>query len=175
MKKIHHLLILVLFILTPVHLALASDHFTKESIMNERIERIERIFNQLRADNTEILNDFYHPDVHFLDPIGEIRGLEEMKAYYRGMYKNVNEIRFDFPDHTVQADTHFATWIMTYSVDQLNGGRDIVVSGVSDIRFDPETNLVIYHRDYFDMGEMVYEHISVIGRLIRYIKGRFKH
>ncbi|HGP4674712.1 TPA: nuclear transport factor 2 family protein, partial [Vibrio cholerae O1] len=31
---------------------------------------------------------------------------------------------------------------------------------------------VTYHRDYFDMGEMLYEQLPVLGQVIRAIKRR---
>lgn len=154
--------------------AFSSESATSEVVM-ERKERIERVFNQLRKDNLDILDDFYHKDLHFLDPIGEMKGLPKMKAYYAEMYKNVKDIRFDFSHHIADGPSHMATWTMTYQVDALNGGGPIAIKGVSDIRFDQATNLVIYHRDYFDMGAMVYEHIPVFGGVVRYLKGRFEH
>jgi hypothetical protein len=30
--------------------------------------------------------------------------------------------------------------------------------------------MVCYHRDYFDAGEMLYENLPVVGRVIRWIK-----
>lgn len=143
--------------------------------MSKRQERIEKVFNQLRADNLHILDDFYHTEIAFYDPVGELKGLDDMKAYYAGMYENVKDIRFDFSDHLVQGDVFSSFWDMTFKAEGLNGGDPITIQGISRIEFDPETNLVIYHRDYFDMGSMVYEHIPVVGAMIRYIKGKFEH
>lgn len=148
---------------------------TPDEVIMERKQRIENVFNELRKDNLQILDAFYHPDLHFLDPIGEMKGLQKMKDYYAQMYENVKEIKFDFEHHVQDGPNHMATWTMTYSVDALNGGEPISMKGVSDIRFDEETNLVIYHRDYFDMGAMVYEHIPFFGAMVRYLKGRFEH
>ena len=98
-----------------------------------------------------------------------------MKAYYAGMYENVKDIRFDFSDHVAQDDNFSSFWSMTFQAEGLNGGDPITIEGVSRIKFDQETDLVIYHRDYFDMGAMVYEHVPVVGAMIRYIKGKFEH
>lgn len=143
--------------------------------MPKRQERIETVFNELRADNLHILDEFYHPDIAFYDPIGDLKGLDNMKAYYAGMYENVKDIRFDFSDHVAQDDTFSSFWSMTFQAEGLNGGDPITIEGVSRIKFDQETDLVIYHRDYFDMGAMVYEHVPVVGAMIRYIKGKFEH
>lgn len=143
--------------------------------MSERHERIVKSFNDFNIDRMDVLDQFYHPEVRFLDPLGEITGLEALKSYYKNMYQNVKSIRFDFAHSVANGDNHMVTWTMIYAVDALNGGEPISIEGTSDIRFDPATNLVIYHRDYFDMGAMVYEYIPVLGRLIRYIKSKFEH
>jgi len=161
-----------IFFLLIFNTALASS---EGGLMSERQERIERVFNDLRVDNLSILDDFYHPDIAFHDPVGNLKGLKDMKSYYVGMYENVKDIRFDFSDHVIQENTFSSFWDMTFQAEGLNSGEPITIQGISRIEFDPDTDLVIYHRDYFDMGSMVYEHIPVIGAMIRYIKGRFEH
>jgi limonene-1,2-epoxide hydrolase len=46
--------------------------------------------------------------------------------------------------------------------------QDLEVQGISHLKF--LENQVIYHRDYFDLGEMVYEHVPVLGKIVRFIK-----
>ena len=55
---------------------------------------------------------------------------------------------------------------------KLNDGKMFEVIGGSEIHF--KDGLVIYHRDYFDMGEFIYERISVIGFIVKKIKDRLK-
>lgn len=160
MKK----LTLIFFLLGSFQVQAASQH-----------QRIIEVFNQLRADNLHILDAFYHPQLKFVDPIGEVSGLPAMKKYYENMYKSVEEIRFDFVDHIENQGKHFVSWKMTLKTPNLNGGEPMVMEGSSHINFEPETNLVIYHRDYFDMGAFIYEQIPVIGWIIRSIKKRFQH
>ena len=51
-----------------------------------------------------------------------------------------------------------------------NQSRPISVNGVSLLTLKDDR--VVYHRDYYDMGEMVYEHVPVLKRVIHYIKKR---
>jgi hypothetical protein len=140
-----------------------------------RQEQIVRAFNDFTGTNVEVLNAFYHPEVHFVDPIGEMKGLNTLTHYYSEMYKNVLSIRFDFKESVHAKDSSFVTWNMIYSVKALNGGKPITVEGGSHLTFDEESGLVLYHRDYFDMGAMVYEHIPLIGAIIRRIRARLSH
>ncbi|MCC6143617.1 MAG: nuclear transport factor 2 family protein [Candidatus Hydrogenedentes bacterium] len=153
--------------------ACAAEPATEDG-MDQRSKRIEWAFNTLTRDNLEILDEFYAPDVHFEDPLGAIEGLAKLKAYYAGMYENVQEIHFDFKDEVAQGDTHVVVWMMRMKVKGLNKGEEVTVDGNSVIRFNDD-DLVSYHRDYFDVGAMVYEHVPVVRFLVKKIKNRLSH
>lgn len=141
--------------------------------MDAQKAQIINTFNALNKDNMEILDGFYHPEVVFEDPLGRIEGLPALKAYYKGLYKNVQAIRFDFTGHLSEGDTHVAVWTMHMVAPGLNRGREVVLDGNSVLRFGEE-GLVAYHRDYFDVGAMVYEHVPVVGFLVRQVKSRLQ-
>jgi hypothetical protein len=145
-----------------------------EDVMQSRSERIERAFNTLTKDNLEILDGFYAADIHFEDPLGKIDSLEDLKAYYAGMYENVQEITFEFAEEIAEGETHVVVWTMRMKVKGLNKGDEIAVDGNSVIRFGAD-DLVVYHRDYFDVGEMVYEHVPLVRMLVKKIKKRLSH
>jgi hypothetical protein len=43
------------------------------------------------------------------------------------------------------------------------------VRGVTLIRF---TDRIYYHEDFFDLGAMLYQHVPVLGSVIRYLNNR---
>lgn len=137
----------------------------------ERAKTIETFFNAVNRDSMHLLDDFYADDVHFVDPLGELHGLEPLRSYYQRMYQPVTAIRFEFSEIQQLGTDAFATWIMVFSSSKLRGGRAISVGGVSHLRFGPDQK-VVYHRDYFDLGEMVYEHVPVLGWFTRCLKRR---
>jgi hypothetical protein len=136
-------------------------------------DKFKYIFENLTKDTLPLIEEFYHPEVEFIDPVGTIKGSKKITAYYENMYQNVKKIRFDFSDFYEQGDTVVGVWKMTLETDKLNGGKPIIVDGNSVIRFDGNGK-AIYHRDYFDMGVFVYENIPVLGFAIKKIKERFK-
>ncbi len=140
-----------------------------------RKERIIKAFNELRADNLHILDDFYHSDVLFEDPLGKIESLAALKNYYQSMYQNVTDISFDFSLLIEEGDSIMGTWTMDLKAKGLNKGNSVLVKGVSHLRFEEDSNLVNYHRDYFDVGEMVYEHIPLLGTSLKLIKKKLSH
>lgn len=139
-------------------------------------EKIKDAFARLDKNNLQVVEEFYDRDADFQDPLGSMKGTKTIRAYYGEMYKNVKSIKFDFIDAVQQDKTVAAVWIMTYSTDSLNGGKEIQIQGNSIIKFGGREDKVIYHRDYFDVGAMVYEHIPVLGWGVRQVKERLgKH
>lgn len=152
-------------------LVTASESNTEEATMQKRSQVIRDAFNGLDRETMHLLDDFYAEDVVFEDPLGRIEGRDGLKAYYAGLYENVGAIAFEFTDEVVQGDTHVAFWTMTMTAKRLNRGRPVVLDGNSVIRFG-DTDQVVYHRDYFDLGAMVYEHVPVFGFAVKKLKSR---
>ena len=139
----------------------------------EQKQKIETIFNDLRADNLSILDNFYATDVEFVDPIGTHNGLDAVKKYYGGLYKNVTEIRFENIDIVSEGHKHVYVWKMVMKAKSLNKGKEVTLDGTSVIKFNSD-DLVIYHRDYFDMHEFIYKHIPFVGWLTNKVNKRLK-
>ncbi|MCZ4336632.1 nuclear transport factor 2 family protein [Shewanella colwelliana] len=128
------------------------------------------VYSELGTENLSSLEHIYHPKVEFLDPIHRVEGFEHLLAYFRQLYTQVSSCDFKI-EEVIVADSQAAIyWTMTYRHKQLNGGEAITVEGHS--RLKARDNKVIYHRDYIDIGAMLYEHIPLIGGVIKMIKRR---
>ena len=156
-------------------LSLTISSLTWSQTMKElnHSEKIKYFFDHLTKDRMELVSEFYHEQVDFIDPVGSIKGSEKIKAYYLEMYKNVKSIKFDFSEFIVSGNNVVGVWKMTLITDKLNDGEPIVVDGNSVIRFD-ENGKATYHRDYFDMGAFIYENVPVLGFIVKKIKNRMK-
>ena len=133
-------------------------------------ETLMDTYQGMSVENVDQIRSMYAPDIRFEDPAHHIEGIEALVEYFRAMYKNVNECSFEFHDHLVADSSLVTTWTMTIRHPKLNGNEPVHVEGCSHLRI--EDGLVAYHRDYFDLGSMLYEHLPVLGRIVRTIKGR---
>ena len=61
-------------------------------------------------------------------------------------------------------------WTMFVNYPSLNSGQTVRVEGASFLK--TRNGKIYYHRDYFDLGSVLYEHVPLIGRLIKKIKQR---
>jgi hypothetical protein len=141
--------------------------------MNEHAEKIVKYYNKYDGTNPEVLNEFYTDDVVFEDPVTKLHGLNQLKKYYAKTYKNVKSIRFEFADIFHQGAVYGAPWKLHIAVRGLNGGKEYVVPGFSQLKFEAN-GLVSEHRDYVDLGDMVYERIPIQGIIISTLKKLMK-
>jgi ketosteroid isomerase-like protein len=128
----------------------------------------ESFFDRLNKKTMHLVDDFYASDAEFMDPVVHLKGAAEIRAYYTRLYDTVKSIRFEHGPALVQGDTIVLSWTMRL-VAALDNGREVVVDGVSVMRRNP-AGKVVYHRDYFDMGQFVYERVFLLGAVVRYAK-----
>lgn len=142
--------------------------------MASNLDRAKDIFNRVDKNNMHLIAEFYAPDAEFQDPIHKLKGVKAIEAYYAGLYKNVDSIRFEYKNSS-EAD-NFVTleWTMRLRTPSLNSGKEVTLDGTSLIKFDPKSGMVTHHRDYFDMGEFIYERVPLLRSVIGYIKSKMK-
>ena len=140
--------------------------------MSAFLQRFAEEFARLNAGNLERLADLYSADVHFTDPLHEVCGLDELQRYFSELYANVEQLHFEFISHDLVADGQgYLRWVMSYRHPRLNRGRLISLEGCSLLRWNAEGK-VERHRDYFDAGALIYQHVPLLGTAIRWLQRR---
>ncbi|MBU2979051.1 nuclear transport factor 2 family protein [Alteromonas sp. C1M14] len=138
------------------------------------IEKFCALYSSLNDVNPDELGSIYSQDVEFIDPIAHHHGLDAVKYYFAQLLDNTKTCAFDIKTITPSApgeDIHYTiTWVMTLV---LKGKTDpIVLDGITILKVSNEK--IHYHRDYYDLGEMVYQHIPILGWVIGKIKSRLQ-
>ncbi|MDA9555921.1 nuclear transport factor 2 family protein [Vibrio sp.] len=134
------------------------------------IKKVSDVYESLSKDNLFLLADIYHEQVHFQDAAHSIQGWDNLRLYFDNLYANVDQCHFEIHDRVQENNNGFLVWTMHFSHPRLNKGIAVQVNGTSHLKL--QDNKVIYHRDYFDMGEMIYQHIPVLGKVIKTINKR---
>ncbi|MGE8361231.1 nuclear transport factor 2 family protein [Pseudomonas sp.] len=139
--------------------------------MSDFLRRFAREFAALDKDNLDRLGELYADDVLFRDPLHEVYGLAGVHQYFTELYANVSDLNFQFHGmDQVRDGEGYLRWTMSYRHPRLAGGELIQVAGCSHLMW--HNHKVHQHRDYFDAGNLLYEHLPVMGRIIRWLKGR---
>ncbi len=133
------------------------------------IERFKDSYRDMTVMDISKLDQLYTENVVFKDPVHEVRGLVSMQDYLAAMCANVSLCRFEYLDQLESEQAAYLKWNMHFCHPRLEQGRLVTVRGISHIYFD---ELINYHEDVYDMGQMLYEHVPVIGGLTRWLKKR---
>lgn len=150
------------------------------------LQQVMSLYQRFDSSLIASLEHIYHPDVVFQDPLNRVLGLENLRDYFQQMIDGLDECRFDFSEvieqpllsdapetseNPVQAYQAVLFWTMHYQHRKLNNGRPLTLAGNSHLRYQGR---VLYHRDYFDVGAMLYEHLPLLGFAISKVKKRLE-
>ncbi len=116
------------------------------------------------------LSAHYQANAWFKDPFNEVSGLAAIEAIFQRMYLQVAEPRFVIRDHVLQGAQAFITWDFEFGLLKKPQYK-LSIHGSSHLRFG-EDGRVIYHRDYWDVAEELYEKLPLLGGLMRFLKRR---
>lgn len=150
----------------------ASDDQNKgeEPSMSENLERFKRVMNEVSADSIDVIETVYADDIHFVDPLHEVQGLAGLRDYFARMYEGVAECRFEFVHAVSDESSASLVWVMHMRHKNFRPDEVLQLQGMSYLEF--RDGKVTHHRDSFDLGAMIYERVPVLGRAVRYVKGR---
>lgn len=146
---------------------------------NPKINSVMQLYGNFNQQTVAALGNVYSPDIIFIDPFNRVEGLAELTRYYSAMLDGLQECQFEFqqvienssapvPGRVEQA---VLLWTMHYRHKKLASGKKLSINGNSHLKFQDK---VFYHRDYFDAGAMLYEHVPLLGFAIRGIKNRME-
>lgn len=134
------------------------------------IRKFEQFYRNVRLETIDQLDDLYAKDATLEDPISSHSGLSKIKAYFHSLLANTEKC-VCLIQHISQTDNEvFLTWKMTIVHPNLNKGKEFFVNGISHLSINNDK--VVYHRDYYDLGEMVYEQVPILKLVIKSIKRR---
>jgi hypothetical protein len=124
----------------------------------QMVELFKARFQTIGPELAENLDQLYAADIRFRDPISTATGLAELRAYFLRFAEASHGARFEITDEVVQAGQAAIFWTMTM-IDE-DGKPDRRFGGVSHLKVNDR---IFEERDYFDLGEAVYDHVPVLN------------
>ena len=138
--------------------------------MSDFLRRFSQSFAALDKHNLHLLDSLYSQDIAFADPLHQVHGLPELRRYFSELYSHISQLRFDYQGFDEVAEGEgYLRWTMNFRHPRLDGGELISVQGCSHLMWRDK---VYRHRDYFDAGALLYEHLPVLGGVISWLKRR---
>jgi steroid delta-isomerase len=134
------------------------------------LKRYIDFFEQLNADNLNLLPTVMTEDVHFVDPFNDVNGLEAVESIFQHMFNNLEDTKFTVSHAAVTAGSE-PHGLMRWELSSLLNGKPYNIIGMSEVGFAADGR-VNSHIDHWDAGQQFYERLPVIGWLLRIIRSR---
>jgi hypothetical protein len=141
--------------------------------VNDRLDTYARYWATMTRASVPELRRLAAPGLRFRDPFNDIVGIDRVVAMLDAMYDTLDSPRFVIIDQTVGAQASYLRWRMTCR-PKGRGGPDWVIEGMSEVRFDDEGR-VVDHLDHWDAASQFYEHLPVLGTILRWVRRRMAH
>ena len=137
------------------------------------LARFTDFYARLAADRIEKQLDLtYAPEVYFNDTLKEVHGSIALADYLRESASAVEDCVVEYQDISRNAHGEYLVrWKMMIRFRKFVRGQDTWSIGISHLRFAADGR-VVYHQDYWNAADGVYQHIPLLGWMIRAIKRR---
>lgn len=136
----------------------------------DAVKRFQRFFSDITPEAVRSqAGQLYAPNVFFNDTLKTLRGREAVEAYFLKSTEHVDSIRADVVDVAQSGPNYYVRWVMDV---RFKGAKEPVRTiGMTLLRFDDEGRVTL-HQDFWDSSAGFYEHLPVIGGVIRWIKSK---
>jgi steroid delta-isomerase len=137
------------------------------------IQRIARLFSALSPADVPHLVDHYCEDAEFVDPFNAVRGIASIEQIFQHMFERLDNPRFDVLTAFGDASEAMLTWDFRFrfrnSWLQRRTDPDQRIHGATRLLFATDGRVCL-HRDYWDAAAEFYEHLPLIGPLMRRLR-----
>ena len=134
--------------------------------MKSLTEFKERFLNLNESTLDEIIS-YYDENVFFKDPFNEFNGREKLKKLFIHMFITFKNPHFVFIDSIENGEEIFLTWDFIFSYKE----KIFKIHGSSHLKLNDEKKIV-YHRDYWDVGEELLLKIPFIKILYGFFQNK---
>jgi limonene-1,2-epoxide hydrolase len=160
-----------------------ASFFTGLLTLSERLEKFLAFYNSLSGADfkaSAAMPDLkttpawlrgqalYHEDIRFIDPVHHIEGRMALLHYLAHGYERVIHCQFTPITAIEQSEMSHLSWRMELQHHAIGNGKAFTVDGCSVLQW--HDTQIIAHRDYYDLTDMVYQHLPVLGWVTHKIK-----
>ena len=122
-------------------------------------------YENLKKGSLDEIDLFYDENVFFKDPFNEFKGRDKLMKAFAHMFENLENPHFVILDTIENSECVFLTWDFYLKFK----GRGHKIHGSSHLKYNKE-NRIVYHRDYWDVGEEILLKIPFIKIIYSYIQ-----
>ena len=129
------------------------------------LKELKISYENLKEGTLDEMEFFYDENVFFKDPFNEIEGRDKLTKIFGHMFETLEKPKFVILDTIENSRSAFLTWDFFLRIK----GRAYKIHGSSHLKFNKE-NRIIYHRDYWDVGEEILLNVPFIRLMYSYFR-----
>lgn len=153
----------------PAQFDLPAPNSAEEAAM---LQGIQELFKNYSYDNlSQNVEKVYAPKVYFRDAFRHLETAAEIREYFLEGLAPLENAEFVFNNVARVGGDFYLDWTMRVDFKKTPTGTWEESMGVSRIRFNSEGQ-VIFHQDFWDPTDIVYQRIPIAKQLIAYVKGK---
>jgi len=127
--------------------------------------RIVDWFECLQPQTLGSISAIYASNAHFRDPFNDVYGTADIQAVYEHMFEALERPKFEVIESVVQGRQICLVWLFRFNWR----AKSFEIEGATLFDLDAE-GLIARHRDYWDVAQGLYEHLPVLGSLLRMVR-----
>jgi hypothetical protein len=136
------------------------------------IARFTKFFSDMTEESVRgLTRETYAPDAFFNDTLKTVRGADAIEHYFLETVKNAESVRATVQDVSVSDGNYYVRWTMDVRLAKFKRGQTLRSIGITHLRFD-DAGRILIHQDYWDSTGGFFEHLPVVGGILRAIKSR---
>ncbi len=136
------------------------------------IERFQGLLADFKAaDFRQRVRQVYADDVFFNDTLKTVRGAAAVEEYLAASAAAIDEGTVEFLDVVADAGNYYFRWQMTIRFKRFADGEPTHSVGMTHVRFDADGKVAL-HQDFWDSAGGLFEHVPVVGWMLRRAKKR---
>lgn len=133
------------------------------------ITQFKQLYKKFDSTSLARLPNIYSPSIIFKDPVHQLKGIGALSNYFASFCHPDMQYEFHITNEIVSHGQAFFQWQMHYQHPRLQAGSPLTLQGGTLIKFNSK---IIYHEDFYDMGAMIYQHLPLIGWIVKKINQR---
>ena len=132
-----------------------------------RLTEFKEWFINLNETSLDEIVYYYDENVFFKDPFNEFNGREKLKKLFLHMFITFKNPHFVFIDTIENSEEIFLTWDFIFTYKE----KLFEIHGSSHLKLN-EKEKIVYHRDYWDVGEELLLKIPLIKSLYGFFQNK---
>lgn len=158
----------------PTAYRLALDTFPgSPNVSEETISTFATFLSELGAQDSGIrASQLYASDLHFSDALMLTGNRARVVEHFQGLVDAGTAVEVDILQTLISGADVYLVWSMRAEFTPVRKPVTSDTIGITHIRFNDD-GLVVLHQDFWDTGLGFYQHIPVLGRVVKTINRRF--